>query len=65
MLKSIWSLASFHLTLGEILVQVEFEQSAAEAKNLGSLRQQAWIVKPILAHWVQQQEGTYLSCLAL
>lgn len=29
------------LTLGEVLVQVEFEPSAAEAKDLGSLGQQA------------------------
>lgn len=32
---------SFHLTLGKVLVQVESEPSAAEAKNLASLRQQA------------------------
>lgn len=65
MLKSISRLASRHFTLGEILVQVELEPSAAEAENLGSLRQQAWVVEPILTNWVYQQEGAHLSCLAL
>lgn len=53
------------ITLGKVLVQVEFEPSAAEAENLGSFRQQTWVVKHILAHWVHQQEGAHLSCLAL
>lgn len=56
---------SFHLTLGEVLVQVELEPSAAEAEDFGSLREQAWEIEPILAHWVHQQEGAQLSCLAL
>lgn len=65
LLKSIWYPPSFHLTLGEVLVQVEFDPSAAEAENFASLGQQAWEVEPILAHWVHQQEGAHLSCLAL
>lgn len=44
----------FFFTLSKVLIQVEFEQPAAEAKNFGSLREQAFVVKPILAYWVDQ-----------
>lgn len=44
----------FFFTLGKVLIQVEFEPPAAEAKNFGSLREQAFVVKPILAYWVDQ-----------
>lgn len=44
----------FFFTLSKVLIQVEFEPPAAEAKNFGSLREQAVVVKPILAYWVDQ-----------
>lgn len=44
----------FFFTLSKVLIQVEFEPPAAEAKNFGSLREQAFVVKPILAYWVDQ-----------
>lgn len=44
----------FFFTLSKVLIQVEFEPPAAEAKNFGSLREQAFMVKQILAYWVDQ-----------
>lgn len=44
----------FFFTLSKVLIQVEFEPPAAEAKNFGSLREQAFVVKTILAYWVDQ-----------
>lgn len=37
---SIWIFFSTHLTLTEILVQVEFESSATQPKHLGGLGEQ-------------------------
>lgn len=58
-------MTSILLTLSKVLVQVQFEPSAAEAKHLGSLREQTHMVQPILARGVHQQESAHLSCLAL
>lgn len=51
---SVMVLVIFFFTLSKVLIQVEFEPPAAEAKNFGSLREQAFMVKPILAYWVDQ-----------
>ena len=53
------------VTLGEVLVQVEVESSAAEAEHLGGLREQAGVGQASLAHGVDQQQGAHVTTLTL
>ena len=52
-------------TLGEVLVQVELESSAAEAEHLGGLREQAGVGQAGLARGVDQQQGAHVTTLTL
>ena len=51
-------------TLCKFLVQVELESSAAEAKHLASLCEEAVVCQAILTHWVEQQQCPHIPTLA-